>query len=110
MLMLHPGSPWRDSLGNRIPFDAELDDIFEDLFVQFGLPEDLAIRAAVEDAVDDDVAPDAFPWPATRRGRAEARITLRRLARIDSGKVEPWRQRYDRAADQEPDETELVQA
>ncbi|WP_254604930.1 DUF6925 family protein [Sphingomonas bacterium] len=98
VLMLHPRSPWRDGLGHRVPFDVELDDLFEDLMARFGLPQDLAVRLSVEEAIEQGVAPERFAWPETRRGRAEARITLRRLARSAGvPAIEAWRQRYDRA-------------
>jgi len=103
VLMLHPRSPWRDGLGQRVPFDEELDELFESLLARYGLAEDMAIRADVEDAVEGGVAPEAYPWPETRRGRAAARITLRRLARAGRP-VSAWRQRYDRGAEPEPDE------
>lgn len=103
MLNLHPRSPWRDGRGQRVPFDEELDELFESLLARYGLAEDMAIRADVEDAVEEGVAPEAYSWPETRRGCAAARITLRRLARAGRP-VSAWRQRYDRGAEPEPDE------
>ncbi len=108
VLMLHPGSPWRDAMGQRVPFDSELDEIFEDLFLQFGLPDDLAIRAAVEDAVEAGTPPDAFASPATRRGRVAARIALRRLARTAPAKVEAWRRHFDHGPDQTADSDQIA--
>ena len=111
VLMLHPRSPWRDGLGRRVDFDEGLDDLFENLFAQFGLREDIDVRCAVEDAVEEGISPEAFSWPTTRRGRAEARITLRRMARTGSDRnVMLWRQHYDRVADPDPDEAALLHA
>lgn len=109
VLQLHPRSPWRDAMGRRVPFDAELDGLFESVLAKFALPEDLAVRRSVEQAVAADVEPAAFAWPQTRRGRCEARIALRRLARTEGDRLTPWRQRYDRLPEPDPDE-EAVEA
>ncbi|HWK40785.1 MAG TPA: hypothetical protein VNR60_02540 [Croceibacterium sp.] len=108
VLSLHPRTPWRDALGQRVPFDAELDALFDGVLAQFALPEDRAVRRSVEGAVADSVEPDAFEWPRTRRGRAQARIALRRLAQADPQRVIRWRQLYDRVP--EPDEDAALQA
>ena len=105
VLMLHPRSPWRDGLGRRTSgFDEGLDTIFQQMLAEFGLKEDRSVRADVEQAIATGRAPDAFPWPETRRGRASARITLRRLARTSGAAVSAWRARYDRLPEPEPDE------
>ncbi len=110
VLYLHPRSPWRDGLGQRVPFDAELDAHFNALLAQFGLPQDLAVREQVEQAVASGVDPAGFAWPETRRGRAEARIALRRIARSDGQRVAPWRQRYDRLPESEAAEDDALHA
>jgi hypothetical protein len=105
VLMLHPRSPWRDGLGRRTAgFDEGLDTMFQSMLARYGLTEDRTIRVEVEQAVTTGLTPDAFRWPETRRGRAEARITLRRLARTSSSAVSAWRARYDRLPEPEPDE------
>lgn len=109
VLMLHPRSPWRDGMGQRVPFDTDLDDLFEDLLARFGLPEDMITRAAVEDAVDAGMKPDDFAWPTTRRGRTEARITLRRMARTEPAQLAAWRRRYDQTTDIEAEESMLLE-
>ena len=101
VLNLHPRSPGRDALGKRVPFDAELDAMFNQVLARFGLEQDLEIRQAVEKAVEAGVSPEKFVWPETRRGRAEARIALRRLARQDADGLAGWRQRYDRLPEEE---------
>jgi len=103
VLTLHPRAPWRDAMGQRVPFDEELDESFEGILADFALPEDRAVRAAVEQAVAAGTGPETFAWPQTRRGRAQGRITLRRLARRDAGGVASWRAIYDRMEDQESD-------
>ncbi len=97
-LMLHPRSPWRDAAGRPTPFDSRLDQEFETLLASYGLPDDKRVRAATEAAVMGGADPATHPWPDTRRGRAQARITLRRLAqRLGSKVVVDWRARYDRS-------------
>lgn len=110
VLTLHPRSPWRDAMGQRVPYDSALDALFESVLAQFALPEDLAVREKVERAVTGKIDPAAFDWPDTRRGRAEARITLRRLARQDADGLAEWRRRFDRLPEPEPDDEALLQA
>jgi hypothetical protein len=111
VLMLHPRSPWRDGLGRRIDgFDQSLDDLFETMLAEFGLAEDLSVRADVEQAVAAGTPPEAFAWPDTRRARTEARITLRRLARTRGPSLSGWRARYDRLPEPEPDEEAALHA
>lgn len=96
VLMLHPRSPWRDAAGRRTDFDAGLDREFDRLLARYGLDEDRRVRAAVEGAVNQGVDPAQHAWPTTRRARAEARVTLRRLAqRLGPDAVAAWRKRYD---------------
>lgn len=103
-LMLHPRSPWRDAAGRPTPFDSGLDRDFERLLASYGLPEDKQVRAATEAAVLGGADPATHPWPGTRRGRAQARITLRRLAqRLGPKAVADWRARYDRSHSEDDD-------
>lgn len=110
VLQLHPSSPWRDALGRRVPFNAELDTLFDAILAEFGLPQDMDVRQSVQQAVEAGVSPEAFAWPQTRRGRAEARIALRRIARIQEDRVAPWRQRYDRLPEPEAEEEAALHA
>jgi hypothetical protein len=106
VLMLHPQSPWRDSLGNRTSFDAALNLDFERCLSAYGLPEDQRVRAAVEAALQAQASPEEFASPATRRGRIQVRITLRRLAqrRQQDEAVRRWRARFDAAAHGDADD------
>jgi plasmid stabilization system protein ParE len=108
--MLHPRSPWRDGMGVRTDFDAQLDAIFEGLLADFGLPEDRAVRSRIETAIEAGADPGPELWPDTRRGRHQARITLRRLAqRRGREAVSAWRTAYDREPlDTDPAEDETV--
>lgn len=96
VLMYHPRSPWRDAMGRRVDFNDDLDAVFAPLFASYGLNEDQRVRRDVEAAVDAGADPKTFAWPTTRRGRIQARITLRRLAqRGGKGSVSAWRTLYD---------------
>ena len=92
-LSMHPKSPWRTMLGERHPFDPATDAAFAPLLTRFALPEDREVERDLIAALDGDL----FPWPATRRGRHKARITLRRLHTAGDGRVAPWRAIHDRA-------------
>lgn len=98
VLMFNPRSPWRDAMGRRVPFDAELDRDFLRMLECYGLPEEARIRSSVESAIESGVRPHAFAWPRTRRGRAVARLTLRRIVqRRPSELALEWRAQHDRA-------------
>jgi len=105
VLSLHPRSPWRDAAGKRTPFNPELDAFFDALLQKHGLAEDRNVRSAVEAAVRDGDDPKFYAWPVSRRGRTQARIALRRLARkMGEEQLAPWKALYDRAPpeDDEP--------
>jgi hypothetical protein len=103
-LLLHPRSPWRDRTGTRTPFNVAAAENFERLFAAFGLPEDKSIRADLEDAIRSGIAPENYLWPQSRRGRAQARITLRKLAQTsDAGLVHAWKMHYDHRNDGDDD-------
>lgn len=104
VLNLHPKSPWRDGLGKRLPYDREADDVFEEILAKYALPDDRAVRLRVEQAIRDGVMPKEFSWPETRRGRTEARVTLRRLAaRTTTPALAAWRAEFDRVAEADED-------
>jgi hypothetical protein len=106
VLSLHPRSPWRDAAGKRTPFNPELDAFFDSLLQRHGLAEDRSVRGAVEAAVRDGDDPKFYAWPVSRRGRTQARITLRRLARkMGDDQIAAWRSLYDRAP---PEDDELA--
>jgi hypothetical protein len=99
VLMLHPQSPWRDAMGNRTPFNPELNAQFEQCLNMFGLADDRRVRWAVESAIQAQASPEHFEIPVSRRGRIQMRITLRRLAQqLQDGAVGGWRTRFDPAA------------
>jgi hypothetical protein len=106
-LNVHPRSPWRDSHGEKHPFDSNADEAFLTLSARFGLAEDAKVRARVLAEIAQGRTPEAADWPEKRRGRAAARITLRRLAAAGDARVQSWRVLWDRLP-VEPEEDEEV--
>jgi hypothetical protein len=107
VLVMHPRSPWRDSAGQRTPYDHELDRQFGETLEFYGIEEDRRVRRAVEKALATGMPASAFELPATRRARIQVRITLRRLAhKLGGNEVREWRSRFDAAAFSADDETE----
>jgi len=99
-LMLHPRSPWRDALGSRTLFDAALAEDFDRLLDVYGLQEERRVHAEVEAAVRAGVAATDFTWPQSRRGRAQARITLRKLAQSGNAEIlRSWTAFYDHGSE-----------
>ncbi|BAV64424.1 hypothetical protein SCLO_1013840 [Sphingobium cloacae] len=104
-LTMHPPSPWRTNLGERMPFDPVIDSAFAPLLECYGLPEDAEIERMLLSALSSGNTPEFADWPETRRGRAKARIVLRRLAAAGDRRVRPWRFLHDHAAvDTEPED------
>jgi hypothetical protein len=101
VLNLHPRSPWRDAAGMRTPYDPALAQNFDALFQTYGLAQDKLVRAEIEHAVACGADPARYTWPESRRGRAQARITLRRLALQNPHAVSAWKSLYDRGAEDE---------
>ncbi len=98
VLMFNPRSPWRDAMGRRMPFDADLDRDFLHLLDCYGLPEEARIRSSIESAIESGMRPLDFSWPRTRRGRAVARLTLRRIVqRRPSELALAWHMLHDRS-------------
>lgn len=96
-LSMHPRSPWRTMLGEKRPYDAGIDAAFAPMLARYGLAEDALIEADLLAALDRGTMPELAEWPETRRGRAKARIVLRRLAVAGDERVMPWRVLHDRA-------------
>lgn len=98
-ISVHIASPWRTLLGERHSYCAEQDTAFIPYLRQYALADDQAVEQALIRAVTSGAAPDDSLWPATRRGRTKARITLRRMAVAGDHRTDPWRAKYDRAVD-----------
>ena len=69
-LSLYPANPIYDALGHPRPFDHAAYEAFQPLLCGFGDPALVRLKEAVTEAVRADQAPDGFPLPASRAGRA----------------------------------------
>ena len=96
-IMLHPPSPWRTPLGARRPFDPDVDAAFLPFLERFSLPEDRCVEDDIRRAIGSGLTPEQAEWPASRRGRAKARIVLRRMAANGDVRVRRWRAYRDHA-------------
>jgi hypothetical protein len=89
VLSLYPPSPWHDSEGNPKPYDESAARAFDKLLRNHGLPEDLSVRTQARRMIRSGLRPDTGAIPQTRRGRAQFRIMLRRLAQ-ELSCVDQW--------------------
>lgn len=111
VLMMHPPSPWRDSAGRPIPYDAGRAGRFDAWMAQFGLLEYQRLRAQLEAAVLRKEPPEDFPAPRTRHERTQLRILLRRLSQeVGAEALRPWRERYDAGSLGGPHEVDVETA
>jgi hypothetical protein len=101
VLMLYPLSPWRDAEGNRRPYDGQAALDFDEMLDGHGIPGDLALRREVRRLIAARGSPDDFVSPISRRGRAQLRVVLRRMAQ-EIKVVEHWRMRFDRTTVEVP--------
>ncbi|WP_298271854.1 hypothetical protein [uncultured Bradyrhizobium sp.] len=76
---LYPAHPLRDQLGRKREFRREHHVAFQALLARFGLPELLALKRRVVEAVAAGQAPDAVVLPEDRFARATVRVALRQL-------------------------------
>jgi hypothetical protein len=97
-LSLYPANPVYDALGRPRPFDSTAHEAFQTLLHGFGDPALVRLKGAVAEAVRADQAPDGFPLPESRAGRAMVRVALRQLAHTDGHRpmLAAWRLAFDR--------------
>jgi hypothetical protein len=97
-LSLYPANPVHDALGRPRPFDGMAHEAFQTLLHGFGDPALVRLKAAVTEAVRADQAPDGFPLPESRAGRAMVRVALRQLTHTDGHRpmLAAWRLAFDR--------------
>jgi hypothetical protein len=104
---LYPGHPVRDA-GD--PFDAACHDSFQQMIERFGLPEYLAIKRRVVDAVGSGEPPSNLAITLNRHSRTGVRIALRQLkaAGTASPILKEWLAEFDYAV-VEDDADEVLQ-
>jgi hypothetical protein len=93
----YPGHPLSDR-GDL--FDAACHDSFQQMIARFGLPEGLAIKRRVVDAIGSGEPPSNLAMTLDRHGRAGVRIALRQLkaAGTASPMLKAWLAEFDHAA------------
>lgn len=109
--MLHPASAVAGSRGEDIAFDAGRHEAFQELLRRYGLPDYVAIKDKVLDALEEGME-DALAEPDSRLTRTGLRIALRQLGRQAeafgrpnlASRIERLRQRFDRL--EEPGEAD----
>jgi len=109
---LYPKHPVRAGTDSG-SFDAADHASFQRMIGNFGLPDSLAIKRQVVDAIKADALPSALAVAQDRRARADVRIALRQLkaAGMASPALQAWIAKFDHAAiGDEEDEAALQQA
>lgn len=109
--MLHPASAVAGSQGEDIAFDAARHEAFQELLRRYGLPDYVAIKDRVLDALEEGME-DALTEPDSRLTRTGLRIALRQLGRQAEAvgrpnlahRIDRLRRRFDRA--EEPGEAD----
>jgi hypothetical protein len=94
-------------------FDVAGHASFQRMIGSFGLPDSLAIKRRVVDAIKADALPSALAIAQDRRARANVRIALRQLkaAGMASPALQAWIAKFDHAAiGDDEDEAALQQA
>jgi hypothetical protein len=91
---LYPSHPARDG-----SFDVAGHDSFQRMIAGFGLPNSLAIKRRVADAIEAGEPPSASPTAQDRHGRTSVRIALRQLkaAGVASPTLHAWVAKFDNA-------------
>jgi hypothetical protein len=96
---LYPAHPLRDQLGRKRPFEELHHAAFQALLERYGLPEAMALKRQVVEAVTAGRGPDTISVGSDRRlGRATVRIALRQLSATNplSPALIKWLVAYDR--------------
>lgn len=106
---LYPRNPARDERGLG-SFDAAGHESFQRMIESFGLPEVVAIKRRVVDAIKAGAPPSALATAQDRHGRAVVRIALRQLkaAGHASPILHAWLAEFDSAAVEDHGEDEAV--
>jgi len=105
---LYPGHPLRDE-GDL--FDAECHDPFQRMLERFGLPEFLAIKRRVADAIKAGEPPANLTIPLDRHGRTGVRIALRQLKAAGTGSpvLKAWLAEFEYAAVEDDGDDTVLQ-
>jgi hypothetical protein len=107
---LYPAHPTRDGAGPQW-FDAASHESFQRMIESFGLPDGVAIKRRIMDAIEAEEPPSILAIAHDRHARTNVRIALRQLkaAGHASPILHDWLATFDRTAvgGDEEDETSL---
>jgi hypothetical protein len=95
---LYPAHPLRDQLGRKRTFRPDYHLAFQVLLERHGVPELLALKRQVLDAVAGGRGPEAISLRGDRFARATLRVTLRQLSIVEplSSSLIEWLVAHDR--------------
>jgi hypothetical protein len=99
--------------GGNTPFDAAGHQAFQQTIERFGLPEYVAIKRYVVDAIESGEPPARLAMQLDRPGRTAVRIALRHLKAADAASpvLKEWLAEFDAAAaEDDTDEAALGHA
>lgn len=106
---LYPSHPARDEHGSG-SFDAARHESFQRMIESFGLPDGVAIKRRVVDAVEAEEPPSILAIAHDRHARTNVRIALRQLkaAGVASPILPAWLAAFDHAAVDADEEEEAA--
>lgn len=101
---LYPAHPLRDQFGRKRTFRPDYHAAFAAVLERYGLPELMAVKSAVIEAVAKGQGPETVTFPSDRMARAAVRVALRQLAAVEHAPaLAAWLAAYER---RDPIETE----
>ena len=95
---LYPAHPLHDQLGRKRTFRREHHAAFQALLERYGVPELVALKQQVVEAVTAGRGPDTVSLPRDRFGRAAVRVALRQLSAAEPSSLAliEWLSAHDR--------------
>ena len=95
---LYPAHPLRDQLGRQRAFRREQYAAFQALLERYGIPELVALKRQVVEAVTAGRGPDTMSPPSDRFAHATVRVTLRQLSAAEPSSLAliEWLSAHDR--------------
>ncbi|WP_172298181.1 hypothetical protein [Pseudoruegeria sp. HB172150] len=96
--MVHPANPVTDRMARDRAFDRVAFDRFQELLSAWGMPDYLAAKQAVWNAVAKGDTPEARNEPGSRIGRTGLRNAIRQWHRLhpEDTRLDAWRAMFDR--------------
>ncbi len=96
---LYPAHPVKDATGLRRPFDRSRHGAFQEMLLQFGDADVVALKRRVAAAVAAGQDPSALTFANGRFARAAVRVALRQMQAVDASlpALAAWLHVHDRA-------------